>query len=62
MDRAVMLYTTFPSLVEAEKTGKGLVEERLAACVNILGPCRQPNILNGQTSAEEIALRHRTAA
>jgi periplasmic divalent cation tolerance protein len=36
MDRAVMLYTTFPSLVEAEKTGKGLVEERLAACVNIL--------------------------
>jgi periplasmic divalent cation tolerance protein len=36
MDRAVMLYTTFPSVVEAEKTGKGLVEDRLAACVNIL--------------------------
>jgi periplasmic divalent cation tolerance protein len=36
MDRAVMLYTTFPSLVEAEKTGKALVEDRLAACVNIL--------------------------
>jgi periplasmic divalent cation tolerance protein len=36
MDRAVMLYTTFPSLVEAEKAGRALVEDRLAACVNIL--------------------------
>jgi periplasmic divalent cation tolerance protein len=36
MDRAVMLYTTFPSVVEAEKAGKTLVEDRLAACVNIL--------------------------
>ena len=36
MDRAVMLYTTYPSLVEAEKAGKALVEDRLAACVNIL--------------------------
>jgi periplasmic divalent cation tolerance protein len=36
MDRAVMLYTTFPSLVEAEKAGQALVEDRLAACVNIL--------------------------
>jgi periplasmic divalent cation tolerance protein len=36
MDRAVMLYTTFPSLVEAETVGKTLVEDRLAACVNIL--------------------------
>jgi periplasmic divalent cation tolerance protein len=36
MDRAVMLYTTFPSLVEAEKAGKALVEDRLAACVNVL--------------------------
>jgi len=31
-----MLYTTFPSLVEAEKAGQALVEDRLAACVNIL--------------------------
>jgi periplasmic divalent cation tolerance protein len=36
MDRAVMLYTTFPSVVEAEKAGKALVEDRLAACVNIV--------------------------
>jgi len=36
MDRAVMLYTTFPSVVEAEKAGNALVGARLAACVNIL--------------------------
>jgi periplasmic divalent cation tolerance protein len=36
MDRAVFVYTTFPSVVEAEKAGKTLVEDRLAACVNIL--------------------------
>jgi len=36
MERAVLVYTTFPSLVEAEKTGRAIVERRLAACVNIL--------------------------
>lgn len=36
MERAVFVYTTWPSTVEAEKAGRGLVERRLAACVNIL--------------------------
>jgi periplasmic divalent cation tolerance protein len=36
MERAVFVYTTFPSVVEAEKAGRVLVEGRLAACVNIL--------------------------
>ena len=36
MERAVLVYTTYPSIVEAEKTGRGIVEKRLAACVNIL--------------------------
>ena len=31
-----MLYTTYPSLVEAERIGKAVLERRLAACVNIL--------------------------
>jgi periplasmic divalent cation tolerance protein len=35
-ERAVFVYTTYPSLVEAEKTGRALVEQRLCACVNIL--------------------------
>ena len=36
MERAVFVYTTWPSAVEAEKAGRTIVERRLAACVNIL--------------------------
>ena len=36
MDRAIFVYTTYPSLVEAEQAGRAIVERRLAACVNIL--------------------------
>lgn len=36
MQRAVLVYTTYPSLVEAEEAGRAIVESRLAACVNIL--------------------------
>jgi periplasmic divalent cation tolerance protein len=36
MERAVFVYTTWPSIVEAEQAGRSLVERRLAACVNIL--------------------------
>ncbi len=36
MERAVLVYTTYPGLVEAENAGRALVERRLAACVNIL--------------------------
>jgi periplasmic divalent cation tolerance protein len=36
MDRAVFVYTTYPSVVEAEDAGRALIESRLAACVNIL--------------------------
>ena len=36
MERAVFVYTTYPSIVEAEQAGRAIVERRLAACVNIL--------------------------
>ncbi len=36
MDRAVFVYTTYPSAVEAEKAGRTIVHKRLAACANIL--------------------------
>jgi periplasmic divalent cation tolerance protein len=36
MERAVLVYTTYPSIVEAEQAGRTLVERRLCACVNIL--------------------------
>ena len=35
-ERIVFVYTTYPSLVEAETAGRVLIEARLAACVNIL--------------------------
>ena len=36
MERALLVYTTYPSIVEAERAGRAIVERRLAACVNIL--------------------------
>ena len=36
MERAVFVYTTYPSIVEAEQAGRTIVEKRLAACVNSL--------------------------
>jgi periplasmic divalent cation tolerance protein len=35
-DRIILVYTTYPSVAEAEEAGRALVERRLAACVNIL--------------------------
>jgi periplasmic divalent cation tolerance protein len=35
-DRIIFVYTTYPSVAEAEGAGRALVERRLAACVNIL--------------------------
>jgi periplasmic divalent cation tolerance protein len=36
LERAVFVYTTYPSIVEAEESDRALVERRLCACVNIL--------------------------
>jgi periplasmic divalent cation tolerance protein len=36
LERAVLVYTTYPSVVEAEQAGRALIEQRLCACVNIL--------------------------
>ena len=36
MERAVFVYTTWPTTVEAEQAGRTLVHRRLAACINIL--------------------------
>src|SRR5205814_9996504 len=35
-ERAVFVYTTYRSIVEAGQAGRALVERRLCACVNIL--------------------------
>lgn len=63
MERAVFVYTTYPSLVEADAAGKALVERRLAACVNIL-----PNMISHYTwqgaveRAEEVVMIIKTRA
>ena len=36
----VTLYAVFADMAEAQRIGRQMVEERLAACVNILQPCR----------------------
>jgi periplasmic divalent cation tolerance protein len=36
----ISVYAVFADTDEAERIGRIVVEERLAACVNILGPCR----------------------
>jgi periplasmic divalent cation tolerance protein len=36
----VTVYAIFADPAEAQRIGMAVVEEKLAACVNILGPCR----------------------
>ncbi|QIL02618.1 divalent-cation tolerance protein CutA [Sphingomonas sinipercae] len=36
----VSIYCTFAGVEEAERVGRQVVEEQLAACINILAPCR----------------------
>lgn len=40
MEQAALVYTTWPSVVEAEAAGLALIEATLAACVNILPEMR----------------------
>ncbi|MEQ7873019.1 divalent-cation tolerance protein CutA [Sphingomonas sp. ASV193] len=37
---ACTLFAVFADLAEAQRIGRGAVEDGLAACVNILQPCR----------------------
>ncbi|MFQ3665958.1 MAG: divalent-cation tolerance protein CutA [Sphingomonadaceae bacterium] len=39
MSSLVSVYAVFASAEEAARIGRAMVEARLAACVNILGPC-----------------------
>jgi len=39
MSDIALLFSTFPSRVEAERIAEIVLAERLAACVNVLAPC-----------------------
>ena len=36
----VSIYAVFANAEEAERIGRKVIEEKLAACINILAPCR----------------------
>jgi periplasmic divalent cation tolerance protein len=58
MTEIATVYATFANAEEAEKIARIVVAERLAACANILGPCRSIYRWQGQveTGGEVAAL------
>lgn len=63
MSGIVSVYATFADGEEAERIARTLVEERLAACANILGPCRSIYRWQGAIEdAQEVAALFKTGA
>ena len=57
----VSVYAVFANADEATRIGRAVVEERLAACVNILGPIRSIYRWHGAIeSADEVAAIFKT--
>ena len=62
-DEPVLVYTTYPSLVEAEKSGLKIVEAGLAACVNIVPAMRSIYRWKGAVeAADEVVMVVKTRA
>lgn len=58
----VSVYAVFANAEEAERIGRGMVEERLAACINILGPVRSIYRWQGAVeTADEVAAIFKTS-
>jgi periplasmic divalent cation tolerance protein len=63
MTNIVSVYATFANGEEAERIARLLVDERLAACANILGPCHSIYRWKGQVEeAGEVAAIFKTRA
>lgn len=61
MTGIVSVYASFPSDEEARRIGRRMVEERLAACVNILGACHSIYRWEGKVEdADEVAAIFKT--
>ena len=58
----VAVYVVFGSDEEARRIGRDMVEKRLAACVNIIGPCHSIYRWQGQVEeAGEVAAIFKTS-
>ncbi len=63
MAEIVSVYATFADEEEAARIARAAVEERLAACANILGPCRSIYRWQGKVEeAGEVAAIFKTRA
>jgi len=59
----VSVYAIFADAEEAERIGRTVIEERLAACINILAPCRSIYRWDGEIeSADEVPAILKTTA
>jgi periplasmic divalent cation tolerance protein len=59
----VSVYAVFATAEEAERIGRAVIEDRLAACINILPPCRSIYRWQGKIEdAEEVAAILKTNA
>ena len=52
MDELIVLYTTWPDAETAEAFGRRAVQERLAACANVLAPMRSSYHWDGEIQNE----------
>ena len=58
----VSVYAVFADAAEAERIGRQIIEERLAACINILGPLRSIYRWDGEVkTADEVAAIFKTS-
>src|ERR1700743_1304728 len=63
MDDLIVLYTTWPDAETAEAFGRRAVEERLAACADVLAPMRSIYRWDGDIKSEpEIPMLLKTTA
>ena len=61
--QTLLVITTMPDQASAERLARALVDARLAACVNILAPCRSLYRWQGAIeTAEEVPLLIKTRA
>ena len=51
--RTLLVLTNLPDRAAAERLADALIEKRVAACVNILAPCRSVYRWKGATQREE---------